>query len=249
MKHFGKTNFVAKLECHFFRFIENPAILAGWDLNYYSVWLIMVRIKNKIRDKMSGPSSFIFASWVKLHVTFFFFYLWMLVFKLPFLKRGLQDLLLLHGLVVTSCDLSMPFELQKSNIWKTGSRCLLKDYNLIFFASEPFYFLFLLIITRQSRRRARGNMTSYFRRVLKIRKYFWEILDQSVKDLLRRLHGYIKKLSKFILILKCVLGLRNCLEMSQPLPPTCIERRPHKHEKSLPLFNCKYEREFRRENS
>ena len=146
----------------------------------------------------------------------------MLVFKLPSLRRGSQDLLLLHGFSVTSRELPMQFELQKSNRLKRGSRCPLKDYNQIFIASKPLCYLTLVIITRQSRRRARGNMTLHFRRVLKIRKYFWEIFHQSVRKLLSSLHGYIPKLSKVILILNWVLGLHNCLEFSQPTPPTCV---------------------------
>ena len=96
----------------------------------------------------------------------------MLVFKLPSLRRGSQDLLLLHGLGFASRELPMPFELQKSNRPKKGSRCPLKEYNQILIASKPLCYLTLVIITRQSRRGARGNMTLHFRRVLKIRKYF-----------------------------------------------------------------------------
>ena len=65
----------------------------------------------------------------------------MFVFKLLSLRRGSQDLLLLHGLGVTSRELPMPFELQKSNRLKRGSRCPLKDYNQICIASEPLCYL------------------------------------------------------------------------------------------------------------
>lgn len=175
----------------------------------------------------------------------------MLVFKLPSLRRGSQDLLLLQGFSVTSRELPMQFELQKSNRLKRKSRCPLKDYNQIFIASEPLCYLTLVLITRELRRGARGNMTFHFRRVWKIRKYFWEILHQSVRKLSSSLHGYIPKLSKVILILNCVLGLHNCLnlEFSQPTPPTCVQKRPCKRRKSVPLFNSKFEREFSKANN
>ena len=74
------------------------------------------------------------------------------MFKLPSLRRGSQDLLLLHGLGVTSRELPMPFEVQKINRLKRGSRCPLKDYNQIFIASEPICYLTLVIITRGKRK-------------------------------------------------------------------------------------------------
>lgn len=210
-----------------FRFIEDLEIFASWDRNCCS----------EMSDWL----------WLELICTSHFFF--SISECSPSLKRGSQDLLLLHGVSVTSRGLSMPVELQKSNRLKSRSRCPLKDYNQICVASEPFCYLTLVIITRQSRGRARGNMMLSLWKVLKIRKCFWEILHQIVRKLLSSLDGYITKLSKFILILNCVLGLRNCLEFAEPPPPTCVQKRPRKHGKSLPLFNCKFERKFRKENN
>ena len=124
-----------------------PAIFASWDFNCCSEnsGLIIVRIKNKIRDKMFQPSSFIFGSFVKWHFTIQAAFLFLNA-RLS-LKRVLQDIFLLHGLGVTSRGLSMPFELQKSNRLSRGSRCPLKglkstdltDYNQIFTGSETFF--------------------------------------------------------------------------------------------------------------